>query len=442
MKTNVHKNDPRRLAVEGLVRWLGGSVTVDVLRDELLVGRDEMDPRDRALFNEILYGVVRHRDALTAELNRMVDAGVEKMQHRLLAILLVGTYQVIHLDRVPGHAIVNGSVELAKAAYDDRAAGMVNAVLRRALFEQDRRPVDGFYTDRNPLNGWRNFWRTQWGEEKTDQLIAHYERIPPFGVRRNLLRTESDEAWLALLREEGLDPVTVEGFPGFAYIKGVKLDELPSFQQGLTTAQDPAASLAVRLLDPQPGERVLDLCSAPGGKAALIFEMMGGEGQLVAVDRSMKRNRLMREAMKRLGHDQIEVFTQDAMLYDEGGYDRVLLDAPCSGTGVAHRRPDLLTRRRPARIDELTKLQKRLIEHAAKLVKPGGVLVYSTCSLEPLENEKRATIFEKKEGASFERLPAEGEVPEETVREDGAVGTWPPRDGVDGAYAVRWRRLP
>ncbi|HEB85062.1 MAG TPA: 16S rRNA (cytosine(967)-C(5))-methyltransferase [Bacteroidetes bacterium] len=435
------RRNPRRVAAEIIARWEHSGEKIDSLRDEILGGEEGWDPRDRALVTELAYGVVRHLGELDGRLAELVSADLAKMQHRLLAILRVGLYQLLHLERVPVHAAVNEAVAHARALFGEGAAGLANAVLRRAATEQGFRFTDAFYAGKGLLHQWRSKWVEQWGEEKADAWIRFLSRIPPVGLRRNLLRTGDDASWAAHLREEGVSGEPHPGWPGYLYARGVKPAVLPSFQQGLTTAQDPAAGIAPAALDPQPGDAVLDLCCAPGGKTAVLWERMAAEGRLLAVDKSLKRNRLTREGLERLGHEGVEVETADLMSWSpQERFDRVLIDVPCSGTGVAHRRPDLLARRSPLDVPHLGKLQRSLLNRAAEWVKPGGVLVYSTCSLEPEENETRAGEFDKRSGGEFRRDELPETIPAAWRRGVGEAATWPPEHGVDGVYVVRWRR--
>ncbi|MCB2199010.1 16S rRNA (cytosine(967)-C(5))-methyltransferase RsmB [bacterium] len=439
MGDKVH--NPRRIAAQIIAEWSKGNRKIDEIRDKQLGSDEGWDERDRGLVTEIAYGVVRQAASIDLELEGLVTSGLSKMQLPLAAILRVGLYQIRYLDRVPSHAAVSEAVDHAKALFGDKAGGLVNAVLRRAAADSGRRPVDAFYVPASPLGLWRRKWLEQWGEEKTDELIRAFETIPPIGLRRNLLKSESDEAWLELLKQEGVEATPFEGWPGFAYARGIKPGNLPSFEAGITTVQDPATGISVRALDPQPGESILDLCGAPGGKAAHIWERMQGKGSLLTVDKNMKRNKLSREGLKRLGHESVEVRTEDVIHCTEGQYDRVLIDVPCSGTGVAHRRADLLINRHPLQVDKLARMQRMLLAHASKLVKPGGILVYSTCSLEPQENMNQARGFDKKYGDQFVRDELPSDIPDAWRGETGEASTWPPDHKVDGAYVVRWRRV-
>ncbi|MDP8205072.1 MAG: 16S rRNA (cytosine(967)-C(5))-methyltransferase RsmB [Candidatus Electryonea clarkiae] len=437
--------NPRKIAVKIIEKWLDSNKNIDNIRDQYLNDNSLKDDRDRALVNEIIFGVIRNNGDLNQKMDILVQSDVKKMQNRLKAILLTSLYQIFYLDRVPAYAIIDESVNLTREIMGEKPTGLVNAVLRKAtkMEKQDGqtvRPVNAFYAGVGILSQWRNKWVQQWGEEKTDELIQFFGNIPSTGLRRNRLKTNDDKSWIEILVSEGVEPEGIPGWDGYAYAKKIRPSTLPSFEKGLTTVQDPGAGLAIKALDPQPGENILDLCCAPGGKTALIWEIMQGEGTLTGVDKSMKRNKLTREGLKRLGHEGVKVISEDVVSFSEGEFDRVLIDVPCSGTGVAHRRADLLLKRPPLRVFEISKLQRKLLEHAARRVKPGGVLVYSTCSLEPDENEKRAQITEKKLGNDFERDELSDTIPAIWKLDKGEAATWPPRDKVDGAYVVRWRR--
>ncbi len=431
----------RQCAVEILTRWQHEHTPIDRLRDELLENSGIADERDRALVTELSYGTVRRCAELDKQLEVLVHSGIGKMQHRLLAILRLGLYQILYMDRIPKYAAVDQAVELTKELVGINQAGLVNAVLRQAASSQKSRPVNAFYTESHSLWQWRNKWIEQWGEQKADELINFFSIIPSVGLRRNRLRLKDDTTWLKLLAEEGVNPEPILDWEGFGYVRGLSPASLPSFQRGETTVQDPAAGIAPIALDPQPGEQILDLCCAPGGKTALLWELMRGEGRLRAVDKNMKRNQMAREGLRRLGHEGIEVETADVLKVSGGLYDRVLVDVPCSGTGVAHRRPDLLLRHNPRDLLQLVKVQRSLTQHAAELVKPGGILIYSTCSLEPEENDNMAVELDRRLRDTFIRDPLPDSIPARWKRSESEVSTWQPDDGVDGVYVVRWRRI-
>lgn len=433
--------NPRKVAVDILARWAQTGGKIDEIRDHALERTNVADQRDRALVTELVYGVVRHYDEIQDVLKKTVRADLDKMQADLRAILQCGVYQLLHLDRIPEHAAVNESVNLARSRYGQKAAGMVNGVLRGV--QRKKGEIVPASWESGNLALWRAKWEAQWGTEKAQQLIEFYKSArPTIPLRRNLLRTESDREWREILKQEHIETVLVDGWPGYVYVKSrVKPATLRSFKQGKTTVQDPATGISVHLLDPQPGDRVLDLCCAPGGKSAHIWERMRGNGSVTAVDKSARRNEKTREALVRMRHKAIQVLDEDVLEYEAEPFDRVLVDVPCSGTGVAHRRADLLARRGPGDVKEIAELQEKLLLKAASLVKPGGILVYSTCSLEPEENRLRAEWFDRTMSGTFERAALPKGLLKSWVLGPGEAGTWPPEHHVDGAFAVRWRRI-
>jgi 16S rRNA (cytosine967-C5)-methyltransferase len=214
-----------------------------------------------------------------------------------------------------------------------------------------------------------------------------------------------------------------------------------TFQQGLFSIQDESAALPVLLLDPRPGETILDLCAAPGGKTTFIAEAMGDRGTVVAVDRYDSKLDLIRRGCDRLGITNVTFVTADARTFETPPADRVLVDAPCSGLGTIRKKPDIKWKRQPDDLAKLAKLQAEILDNAAKLVKPGGVLVYSTCTTEPEENQAQAEAFLRRH-PDFAAEDAGAFVPRAVVNAEGAVETFPHRHHVDGSYAARFRKQP
>lgn len=327
------QSTPRWVASSLLTQWAesrGGSI--DSLRDRYLKSAPDWDDRDRALLTELLYGVTRHLPEIDSRLNELLTTTVRQMQPKLLSILRIGLYQLLYLDRIPDHAAVDEAVQQAKRFGGKKAGGLVNAVLRRAIRERGESDGDKT-TGGGRFDSWRVKWADQWGDEKATSLIEFFATVPPLGLRRNLLRSENDEQWLNLLRDEGVDPILIPNRPGYVHARGVRPDALESFENGTTTVQDPGAGIPVLILDPQPGERILDLCGAPGGKAAAIWERMGGEGELLTIDREAGRQERTKQTLERLGHTGVEVVTADLLEFETTPGDRVLIDVPCSGTG-------------------------------------------------------------------------------------------------------------
>jgi 16S rRNA (cytosine967-C5)-methyltransferase len=312
--------------------------------------------RDRALLTTIVYGVTRWRRPL----DWLIDRCAQRVDPVIRQHLRVALFQIRHLDRVPRHAAVHEAVELAKGV-SKRSAGFVNAVLRKAA----DMPVPDNVGLRTSHPDWLvERWRARF--PNVEPILEAGNSILPVTARVNRLKVK-----------DGPDVVEIDGDPAAA----------PGFAEGHFTVQDETSMKVAPLLAPRPGERVLDLAAAPGGKTTHLAELMGGRGLVVAVDLP-ERIRLVREAAKRLGLENIRCLAGDAAnVAFLAPFDAILLDAPCSNTGVLARRPDVRWRLRERDIAGAAEIQRRLLLNAARLLKPGGRLVYSTCSLEPEENK-------------------------------------------------------
>ena len=430
---------------------------VEDLLDAALA-KAQISAADRRLCQELAYGVVRWKATLDWLIAR-------KVQHkapnpRLQNLLRLGLYQIFWLERIPNHAAVHETVELAKRAGFHAQAGFVNAMLRGYLREfKATRDLLADLKSKQPAIGFSHpewlvaRWQDRWGAQKAAQLMEWNNNPPKTFARVNLLKAEPGKL-LAQWREEGVDYEFVrrdwiEENLVFEIKSNRSLRELPSFQQGLFYVQDPSTLLAVRLLDPRPGESVLDLCAAPGGKLSFIAQLMGNQGRLVAHDTAPERLKLLEENCARLGVTSVETtsslpfsfkvqgskFKVQCSAYPPGAstldprpsilFDRILVDAPCSNTGTMRRRVDLRWRIRPEEIERMRGLQLELLRQAAELLLPEGALVYSTCSLEPEENSSVVRQFLR------ERNEFDLEAERELV---------PFVNEVDGAYIARLRK--
>ncbi len=447
---------PRQIAAQILRRRSGGTDFVEDILSVALAGA-HLSAADRGLCQELVYGVVRWQAALDWLIARKTPGRDQKPM--LQTLLRLGLYQIFWLDRIPNHAAVNETVEQAKQAGFGPQAGFINAVLRGYLreFDATKAALADLKTTQ-PHLGYSHpewlvaRWQKRWGAEKAAQLMEWNNAAPKTFARVNDLKfasapdsTAAGSArnplragdLLTLWRNENVDYDFVrrdwlEENLVFELKSHPPLGQLASFQHGLFYIQDPSTLLAVRELNPQPGENILDLCAAPGGKLTYIAQRMRNEGKLVAHDTFPDRLKLIEENCARLGVTIAQtVLPPGAPKRSEGGstldprpssFDRVLVDAPCSNTGVMRRRVDLRWRIRPEEIDRLRATQLELLRQAADMVKPGGTLLYSTCSLEPEENESVIREF----------LARELWFQLETQRE-----LIPFADETDGAYVAR-----
>jgi 16S rRNA (cytosine967-C5)-methyltransferase len=427
----VSGQNPREIAWQVLRQRQEGVFVEDLL--ERALARGGLAPADRHLCQELVYGVVRGQATLDWLIARKAKAGRRKAFSD--ALLRLGLYQIFWLDRIPEHAAVHETVELARQSAGPALAGFVNAVLRAYLREaaETRRLLAELKTTQ-PDVGYSHpqwlaaRWRARWGDERAAQLMAWNNAPPKTYARINLLKARP-ETLLPQWREEDVeyDFFRRDWFEEnlvFELKSHPPLDRLPSFQAGCFYVQDPGTLLAVRELDPRPGETLLDLCAAPGGKLTYIAQLMNNQGRLVAHDNAADRLDLVRENCRRLGVTGVEAVSELPALGASPGFDRILIDAPCSNTGVMRRRVELRWRLQRGEIERLQGVQLDLLEQGARLLKPGGTLVYSTCSLEPEENEQVVTRF--LEGKPSFKLEGQREL-------------IPFADGVDGAYVAKLR---
>lgn len=415
-----------------LKRHAAGSDWLESLL-EIELANTPLAPADRALTQELAFGVVRWQAALDWLIARKTAGRTQK---NVLQILLrLGLYQLFWLDRIPDHAAVHETVQLARELGCGPQAGFVNALLRGCLREREllERELEELKAN-EPHVGYSHpewlcrRWEKRWGAEKLRALLAWNNTPPAVFVRVNTLKTTPEELARQFEKEGVLfTPRSFDWSPNdlvFELRSHPPLLSLPSFQQGAFYVQDPSTLLAARELNPQPGERVLDLCAAPGGKTTFIAQLMRNDGCVVANDPNAQRRKLIEENCQRLGVACVKIsdsFNTKAPDLAER-FDRILVDAPCSNTGVMRRRVDLRYRLQPAEIDRLAALQLQLLQQAAEKLKPGGTLIYSTCSQEPEENGDLVKKFlsgQKKLCLANERQLT------------------PFADAVDGAYVAR-----
>ena len=421
---------PREIAARLLRQWEGGRERADALLADAL---PTLPRRDRSLCQELVLGVIRWRAPLDWLIEQKTDGRRQPPAARL--VLRLGLYQLFWLDRVPAHAAVDTAVQLARRLDLGRAAGFINAVLRACQRERDalRDALQRLKTDDPALGhshpAWLvRRWIARWGADAAGRLLAWNNQPAPIHGRANTLRADA-AVLTARWRDEGVEHEPLEfpwteSVPIFRLQPPGSIADLPSFRDGLFYVQDASTLLAVHLLNPQPGEEVLDLCAAPGGKATLIAQRIGGEGTVIACDAQPRRLERLRENLARLGANCVEA-RPVAALGGQQMFDRVLADVPCSNTGVLRRRVDRRWRLRAEDLPPLVRQQADLLARAARCVRRGGVLVYSTCSLETEENVEVVAAFLQKHRA-FEL---------ETAR-----ALTPFADGVDGAYVARMRR--
>ena len=443
----------RLLALRVLERTASAGAYADLLLHSAL-GRSQLNAPDRAFATDLVYGTLRWRGRIDYYLSHFVDQDLEKLEPLVLTTLQLGAYQLLFAERVPATAAVDQSVRCIRAAGMDRATGIVNAVLRRLSIEHgkvvlpslEKDPV-AHLTHALSLPRWlAERCIERYGVEEAAEFARASNQQPPLTVRANRLRGSALDLLPDLL--ENFPDAAASRFARDAIVLGHKGNPArdPAFLAGRFSVQDEASQLVVALLDPQPGERILDLCAAPGGKTTAIAERVGPSGTIVAVDRHPRRLALVQRAARRLGLSGIRSVTRDATrslvdLAPVGGFDRVLVDAPCSGLGTLRRNPDARWRIKPGDPARLAEIQRALVSSAAAVLRPGGALVYSACTVLPEENEEIASHF-LKESSGFALVPAcalPDEVRGATDR-NGFLKPLPHTHDTDGFFAARFER--
>lgn len=380
------------------------------MADELLdrsFGQFGLDARERALCVELTYGALRHQAALDWRLDRLADRPMPRLPIPVRTALRLGAYQLLYLEKIPPSAAVNESVELVRHGQRGALksyAGFVNAVLRALTREPPPSWPDpkmdpvAALSIRYSCPSWlAERWLSRFGFERAESACHATLTIPPLTLRTNTLR-QTREGLMAGLAQAGLEVRATAVSPiGLVVEKCGSVTNLPQFQQGSFYIEDEAGQLIPPILDPQPGERVLDACAAPGGKSTHLAALMQNRGEIVAMDRSQKRLRLLEENCKRLGASIISPFQGDLAEQDNSSvvralrarpFDCILVDAPCSGFGVLKRHPEAKWQKSPEDLPRLQATQLQLLHQVSTLLRPGGRLVYSTCSTEPEENEE------------------------------------------------------
>jgi 16S rRNA (cytosine967-C5)-methyltransferase len=434
---------PRGTAVKILNRVERSDSYLDKLLDAELKS-SELSDLDKGLLNEIVHGVLRWQSKLDWVLNGFSHGNFAKSEINVKNTLRVALYQILFLERIPHAAAVNEGVEFIKRIRGDKPAGMVNGVLRNII-----RSIEGIrYPDpaEDRLQYLAVFyahpqwmvkrWLERFGQEETERLLMANNERPSLSLRINRLKTDL-AAFRRQLETQQITYTTSTRLPHFVKVRSLsKIGQMDLFRNGMFTIQDESAALSCVLLDPQPGQRVIDLCAAPGGKTTNIAETLQNRGEVVALDKYEAKLTLIRSACERLGLRNVSLRVGDAAAYEDEPADRVLLDAPCSGLGTLAKKPDIKWKRDIVDIRKLALLQKALLEHAAGLVKPGGVLVYCTCTIEPEENQEVIHGFLAAH-PEFALEPASRFVGAELVSPEGFIETFPHRHGMDGSFAAR-----
>ena len=404
------------------------------------LSRDRPDRRDAALATRLCAAVTQNRMLLDEWITHYLKGKLSDLQPIVLDILRLAVCQLRFFDKLPANAVVNEAVEQAKRLANPRAAGLVNGLLRAMVRDPSRltlpEDLPTRYSHPAPLVEllWENV-----GEEKLEALLASHNEAPPACIQTNLLKTDTP-ALLAALEAEGLTAEPHPWLPDCLLLNG-GVEQSAAFREGLFWVQDAAARLAVTALDPRPGERVLDCCAAPGGKSFAAAVSMGNEGSLTACDIHPHKTKLIEAGAERLGIGCLTALEKDASVPDPAWrerFDKIIADVPCSGLGVIRKKPDIRYKDL-APLEGLPAVQRRILDAQTAHLKPGGVLVYSTCTVLKRENEAVVEAF-LKDHSEFSLIPFT--LPGLGKIESGMKTLLPCEEGTDGFFIAKLTKEP
>jgi 16S rRNA (cytosine967-C5)-methyltransferase len=449
-------SDVRHSAAAVLTQLGQGRLTLDALLEDIDRSGALKDPRDRDLLQALVFGALRWQRRLDFILAHCSKTPLHKIEPPVLAILRVALFQILYLTRIPASAAVHRAVESAKAIAGPWVAPFVNAVLRRAAREHPRvafpdrkiMPLQALATEWSCPEWLVARWLQRYGLEATADLCAGINQLPPLTLRANTLKAGREELMAAISPFAAkVDPTAVA--PDGINVSGLKtpLRDLPTFRHGWFQVQDEAAQLVTLLLNPQPGEAVLDGCAGRGGKTAHIAQLMQDSGRLVALDQSISRLSQLRDEMQRLGISVVAVCEADLLQSNAGThqepFDRILLDAPCSGLGTLRRNPDIKWSAYRKDLDRYHSLQLRMLQQVSGWLKPRGIMVYAVCSPEPEETVEVVQAFIAT-NPKFQVDREAGELPESVrplIDAQGFLQTYPHLSYMDGFFAVRLKTV-
>ncbi|TVP60990.1 MAG: 16S rRNA (cytosine(967)-C(5))-methyltransferase [Nodularia sp. (in: Bacteria)] len=442
--------NPRQIAFNAL-RDVHKGAYADVALNRALQ-KVTLPNHDRRLLTELVYGSVRRQRTLDALIDQLATKKSHQQPKDLRSILHLGLYQLRYQERIPASAAVNTTVQLAKENGFSGLTGFVNGLLRQYI-RLGEKLAEPLKLPENPVErlgilhsfpDWIiQVWLDQLDVAETENLCDWMNQTPTIDLRINPLRTSIEEVETAL-ESAGILTRRVNHCPQALRLIGSTgaIQNLPGFNEGWWSVQDASAQLVGYLLHPQTGEVVIDACAAPGGKTTHIAELMGDEGEIWACDRTASRLRKLKENAQRLHLQSIQICTGDSrnlpQFYNKG--DRLLLDAPCSGLGTLHRHADARWRQTPESVQELSILQTELLAHTSEFVKPGGILVYATCTLHPAENEGVISTFLINH-PQWQIQPPDVDSPNYAYSTpQGWLKVWPHRQNMDGFFMVRLRK--
>ena len=398
-----------------------------------------------ALYYTLVKGVIKMRGKLDYILSHHTDAKkYAATDLKIKTLLYIGLYQLIYLDSIPEHAAVNETVELAKTILSDSVADFINAVLRNYIrhpeFDYPTDTVARIAAEHSYPIALVEEWVKLWGPEDTEYMAIYFNENPELHIRVNTTATNPTKLEQYFAKRDLVITPSPASKLMFTTRQADKILDDVAFSEGYFSIQDSSAAMVVELLDPKEEQSILDLFAAPGGKCTYIAEKLNNTGEVIAVDKIPNKMKLLKQAADRLQLSNIKLIVADAFKYGPKApaFDRVLVDAPCSGWGVLSRKADLRWQVHQD-IPELIKLQEKALEHAAGFVKLDGFLVYSTCTMNPAENEEQVSKF-LAANPKFRLVDAAQFIPAKYT-EHGCLKTVPFKHNMDGAFGAKFQRI-
>lgn len=453
-KNTLVAASPRQLAFLALRAVYRGAFA-DIALDRVL-SESKLGAADRRLLTELVYGSIRRQRTLDALIDQLAKKKASQQSPDLRLLCHLGLYQLRYLTQIPISAAVNTTVDLAKQNGLAGLSGFVNGLLRQYVRLSERASnVAGevLQLPESPiarlgiLHSYPDWivqtWLDQFGEAETEKLCLWFNQPPTIDLRVNPLQTDLETVESAM-QSAGIATVRLPGLPQALRLSGAvgAIHALPGFAEGWWMVQDSSAQLVAHLVDPQPGETIVDACAAPGGKALHLAELMHDQGKIWACDRTASRLKKLDQNAKRLQLTSVQKQLGDSCTLTQFTQkaDRVLVDAPCSGLGTLHRHADARWRQTPETVQELAQLQAKLLRQAATWVKPGGFLVYATCTLHPAENESVIQAFLSDDPTWSTDYPLANETIAASITPSGWVKILPHHHAMDGFFMIRLRR--
>nr|NJM01119.1 16S rRNA (cytosine(967)-C(5))-methyltransferase RsmB [Desulfobacula sp.] len=445
--------DPRYLALKVLLDWHKKFRTLDQSLDLYSEDISNLPKNDRSLCNALIFGILRKRENIDWIIHSFSNTPIEKIDVTSLYILRMALFQILHTDKIPVFAAIHTAVEISKAMSGRKTAGFINAVLRKAAehhsalsLPDKKNDPDKFLSIRYSFPLWLiKRWIHRFGVEKAENLCRQINTIPSITICCNRLKTNRQRLSKQLHLFTKNIQITDYASQGLSFSNPVSpVQELEAFQLGLFHVQDEAAQIVIDYLAPEPGETILDSCAGLGGKTFYLAQLMDNKGLVTATDLEPGKLESLQQDAKRLGIRNIQTKPLDllkASIKDFDVYfDRVLVDAPCTGLGVLQRNPDTKWKRSPKDIERLSAKQKKMINAAASLVKPGGILVYAVCSCEKEENEAVIHSFlDKRKDFSIDK-DFHSDKYALLITHEGFLKTYPDTKNMDGFFAARLKR--